>query len=213
MKPSTSLKWSWCSWVSTMAESWSGSVKLWRLPKVPGPASIHTEVPDAHDRTRYPLAAPPACWWLPSQPRMVSEITRSPRRRVGAPVAMGAARVGDGGRVGPDEALHRAELLSEEPAPHGPEPFHVTRGVHPQRAGFVRAACHAESARLGVAQDGSHLEGGLVRRRHEDHVPTHHIGDGAGQERVVRTPEQQGVDPGVTHRRQEALGQHGHLIR
>jgi len=26
----------------------------------PGPASSHTVVPEVHDRTRYPLAAPPA---------------------------------------------------------------------------------------------------------------------------------------------------------
>ena len=58
----------------------------------------------------------------------------------------------------------------------------------------------------------SHLEGGLVGRRHQHDVAAHHVADRAGQERVVRAAEQQGVDLGVDDRGQQPLGQHVHLV-
>ena len=47
-------------------------------------------------------------------------------------------------------------------------------------------------ARAWRVQNGR--EGGLVCGRNEDDIATHHIGDGAGEERVVRAAEQQGID-------------------
>jgi hypothetical protein len=58
-----------------MASRERGSQKRCKLAKVPDPASIHTDVPDDHERTRYPLAAPPGPAWLPSQPSTVKVST------------------------------------------------------------------------------------------------------------------------------------------
>ena len=55
-------------------------------------------------------------------------------------------------------------------------------------------------------------EGGLVGRADEGDVRPHHVADRAGEERIVRASEQEGVDVGITDRREQALGEHHHLV-
>jgi hypothetical protein len=63
----------------------------------------------------------------------------------------------------------------------------------------------------GVEQVGD-LERGLVGGADEYHAAPHDVGDHPSQVRVVRAPEQQRVDAGFLHGRQQALGQHGDLV-
>ena len=55
-------------------------------------------------------------------------------------------------------------------------------------------------------------ERSLVRARDQHDVPPHHVTDRTGQQRIVRAAEHERVDAGRAHRRQEALGQHVHLV-
>ena len=59
-----------------------------------------------------------------------------------------------------------------------------------------------------VARDERRLVGAADQRD----VGAHHVGDDAREVRVVRAAEQQRVDSGVVHRREQPLGQDVHFL-
>ena len=63
-----------------------------------------------------------------------------------------------------------------------------------------------------VGEDGEDLLGAFLRRRHQGHVIPDHVGDHPRQERIVRAPENQGVDPGLAQRQQVATGRVQQLL-
>ena len=134
--------------------------------------------------------------------------------------AAGAARPGVGAVAAEDgEAQRHVSAIgvgstrsSSGPSSRAPRRRNqsdVARGQEPVRARRRRRRAGRGRRSSSI---GAHLEGGLVGRRHEHDVAAHHVADRAGQVRVVGAAEQQRVDPGVAHRRQQPLGQHVHLV-
>ena len=76
------------------------------------------------------------------------------------------------------------------------------------RRGRFGAGCIA----IGLVELGPHLERGLFCARHEHDVGTHHVGDRAREQRVVRATEHERVDARLLHRREQPFGEHVHLI-
>src|SRR4029077_10516021 len=61
-------------------------------------------------------------------------------------------------------------------------------------------------------EDGAYLEGCLVRARDEHDVAPDGVSDGAGQKGIVGAAEQEGVNPGVADRFEQALGEDADLV-
>ena len=103
-------------------------------------------------------------------------------------------------RVGPASA-------SSGPSSRRPQAPGSSRRRRTTSSAASRAA-RGGTGPTGAVEQAADLEGGLVGRGHEHDVAAHHIGEGAGQERVVGAAQQQGVDLGLDHRGQQPLGQH-----
>ena len=101
------------------------------------------------------------------------------------------------------------QLGTEQPPAQVGEPGHVPRGQEPVDGRPIGVGRPQQLAPLQLAPQ---RERGLVGRADQDHLRAHHVGDDAGQVRVVGAAEQQRVDVGRPHRREEALGQDRHLL-
>ena len=97
----------------------------------------------------------------------------------------------------------RTEQAPAEPRNHATSPEERKRWAAPPQPPCGRA---------DRVEHGPHLERGLVGGGDEHHVPAHHVADRTGEVRVVRAAEQQRVDLGLAHRRQQPLGEHVHLV-
>src|SRR5258706_15712304 len=76
----------------------------------------------------------------------------------------------------------------------------------------MRARASCGTGKIGTVQTIADVERGLVRRRHQDHSPPHHVADRTSEIRVVRTPEQESVDVGSSYRREQSFGEDQDLI-
>src|SRR5579875_381057 len=91
-------------------------------------------------------------------------------------------------RVAEVDPLGARELGTEETAPERRELSRIARGEEP-----VGTLGRPHSSETALPEDLTDLERGLLRRRHEHHVSTHHGADRAREEGVVRAAEQKGV--------------------
>ena len=66
--------------------------------------------------------------------------------------------------------------------------------------------------RMSACRSVADLERSLVGAGDQHHIGAHHVTDGAGEQRVVRTPEHEGVDVGIAYRREQPFREHVHLV-
>ena len=106
-------------------------------------------------------------------------------------------------------ALGGAQLGAEQAAAEIGEPGDVAARQEAVRG--RRSPRRAQQAELAERAAGG--EGGLVGRADTSVTSgTHHVADHAGEVRVVRAAEQQGVDVGLAHRGEQALGEDRDLV-
>ena len=123
-----------------------------------------------------------------------------------ASVVLGAHEVGRGGRVragegagAPDDGQPHAGHLLEGAGPPR-SPGRAAREVRElvgvaRRQPLVRGLGQVVGAqRAEVGQDAEDILGGLLGAGDEGHAVAHDVGDDAGQQRVVRAAEDEGVD-------------------
>ena len=108
----------------------------------------------------------------------------------------------------PCVTFNMVEFGTEEVSSESREGRHITAGHE-----AVNSLARCMAAIVGGFESTPHFKRGLISRRDQNHVASHHLSNSASQKRIVGATKQQTIDLGLKQRCQKALSKHPDLIR